>query len=416
MGKDSRRGGSFILSAMPFLLTGLISQLIAGKPDIQAVPAVNLEPSAGASFCDVDSHVRLGISRTLTHKQLTRLHRMMQVRIQLTMDRVSETTWQLRVLLNAPGVRGKSWRLVAPTCERVAERAGTKLGFILRAIFGRTNIRPPPPHRPEPLGITDDQEAPVVDVLPPIQTPSILWRGYRDMTNMSAPIQTPTRTGETRVDPPACDASAPLEPAYQYTEEELPAVLAARPPVSSRERAPDGNIYLRVDARAVHGTLPQPMAGGVELRLAEQAGRVRLEFGLALDYAGQNSFPVLLPVHQSGRLSARISVCGEVMERTRLSVRVCGGIDGGMIFIKLVQRSARPVSSYILFGPSLTWWFSKHAGLWVGLHGGPALTRLRFQFGYPVFEKLTLPPVALEGAIGIELRWPTSGHRKESRG
>lgn len=286
--------------------------------------------------------------------------------------------------------RSSLWRLSASTCTLAAQRAATKLGFLVRS------FKRPPPLRSQPSSekvVSTEVRYP----FPEIQRPR------RHVLPVAVSPSQHARASES---------SAQSRPSEVKTWDLATDVVLDAPP-RTRPRLPpkvwdEAKLRLRIEARGAYGTLPQPVAAGMRVVAAERGRRIRVELGASLDYAGNFTISGGMRAYHPYRITARVSLCRDIVV-LRVDLHFCGGVDGGLIVVRSTDTSAKAWIVHLHVSPGLTWWFDPRVGLWAGLSTGPALARPNFFVG-PNPGKLAhatqaTPRGFFEAGLGLEIRF-----------
>lgn len=370
-------------------------------------PKIDVRAEHAAGLCDVRRIMRRTMrsfsSLTRHFEQPPRLH------VRVVIAQIAGDAWNFDLSMVAPVRSSTPWRLSAPTCTLAAQRTATKLGLIAPSLSWSTA---PPPAQTAAVARIPAQPTP-----PALQRPRRVDRGpgvqtSKEPTTRSVPVA--IRPGARSV----CCAGQ--------------VVARTPPPVDPRRGAGLNELRIRTEARVAHGVLPRPVATGVRLVVAAFGRHVRAEFGASLDYAGEWTVAGDPRVRHPGRVAARVSFCRDLVVRS-VDLHLCAGLDGGIILMKNIDRTAKPWMVHLHVSPGVTWWFRPRVGLFAGFSAGPALARPNFYLG-PGPEELAesrhpMPREFVEAAVGLEIRLPgtdgqpsnlaaavTPGERSDRRG
>lgn len=363
--------------------------LITVEGSLLREPILEADPQLFDVLCDVR-----GIFRDVARLSVAESSHSSFMATRILVVRLPDLAWEFRVFLGVRRAgRQTMWRLRATTCERAARRAAFKLVLASESSQGAV-----------PPVVRVRATMPSAAVQPSTATPPVIQRPslVRTAEPPRRPAASVVALSSTRHDASVMNTALP-------SRAEASDLLTAAEPTTRRsatERRSTVDLRVRVNARTGYGLLPQGLFGGGQVHAALRVGRARVELGVSVSNAG----PLVLtdvvrrrPLHVGLLLHA----CGE-LTRGSIDLRLCLGVEGGLITVKHDVSRWLPWTMYIHGSPSITWWLHRRVGLYSGIAAGPALVRTNFYAGpgpgADAIAQQSVPAWLLACALGLEFR------------
>jgi len=378
---------------MQFLGLMTMPALISVYPYLPE-PVIGVESNLPGVTCDIPRIFR----DTLRGSRRQRAYLYANTRI--VVERLPDRSWSFGVFLRFKSVvQVMAWRLRAATCERAARRTALKLEFITESLREDPFLA-----RRQPSAIEPPLAAAIRDTAPVVQRPS-----------RSGPYSLAEDPGAAPIAGSADES--PATAGNRKTTALVPKTVAGERRAAPHHRRIPIGMRMRWAGRTGYGVLPDTAFGGGQLTLGLVAGRASVELGGT--FSGGR--PLVIPEAETRRAyhtSLQLHGCGEIASGT-VSVRLCLGLEGGVILTKTANSAVRPWTLHITGSQSVTWWWHPHVGLNAAIAAGPALVRSVFYLGpgpgadAPI--QRSVPALLVSGSLGLEFRFPALRDGEEQR-